>query len=333
MKGDIKATIEKPKVRKNSVDKKNKSSLAISTIVVCCNFENEIDAFTENLVKTLDSHKKSYEIVFVEDGSRDTTYEKLTHISNSDSRIKVIKMRSEFGEASAFDAAMQLTRGEKVVYLTTRVKINPEGLPNLIKKLDEDYDLVVGKRFPRRDSKLNQFISGAFNYVVNKLSGASLSDINSGVFVAKKSLLENIPFYGDLNKFLPLLAIRQGYKVTEEEIEQLPAQFRQSKYVNEYLQRILDIVTIFFLLNYSKKPLHFLGFFGAIFAIAGGAINIYLFMYRLFIGAIAGRPLLLLGTLFFVIGIQMISIGLIGEIIIFTHAKEIKEYNIEKILK
>ena len=151
--------------------------------------------------------------------------------------------------------------------------------------------------------------------------------------MARRDVLENVPLYGDLNNFIPLLALRQGYKVAEEKIEQMPGKFRQSRYVNDYLQRFLDIITVIFLKNYSKKPLHFLGFVGAIFTIIGGGINLYLFVYRILgFGAIAGRPLLLLGALLLVIGIQMISIGLVGEMVIFTHAKDIKEYNIEKIL-
>jgi hypothetical protein len=133
--------------------------------------------------------------------------------------------------------------------------------------------------------------------------------------------------------FIPVLAARQGYKVAEEQIEQLPGTFRKSVHVAEYIQRLLDIITVIFLTKYSKKPLHFLGFFGMIFTVAGLAMNLYLFVYRILgFGAIAGRPLLLLGALLLVIGLQMISIGLIGEMIIYTHAREIKEYNIETVI-
>jgi hypothetical protein len=131
-----------------------------------------------------------------------------------------------------------------------------------------------------------------------------------------------------------VLADRQGYKIAEAKIEQLPGAFRKSKYFNEYVQRLLDIITVIFLTNYSKKPIHFLGFVGALFTLVGAVIEIYLFIYRIFqLGPIAGRPLLLLGALLLVIGIQLISIGLLGEMIIFTHARDIKEYNIEEIIE
>jgi len=207
-------------------------------------------------------------------------------------------------------------------------------VPNLIKPLDEGFDLFVGWRHPPRDSKLNLFVSKFFNFMINKVASLKLHDINSGIFAAKKEVLENISLYGDLNNFVPVLATKQGYKVTEEKIEQLPGWFRKSRYPSEYIRRFLDIITVFFLTRYSKKPIHFLGFVGAVFTISGIVINLYLFIYRILqLGPIAGRPMLLLGALLLIIGIQMVSIGLIGEMIIFTHAKEVKEYNIEEIVE
>jgi len=146
--------------------------------------------------------------------------------------------------------------------------------------------------------------------------------------------LENIQVYGGLSQFVPVLAKKQGYKIAEEKIEQLSGKFRKSRFVSEYLQRSLDILTVLFLTKYSKKPIHFLGFLGGVFTAAGGIIELYLFFYRIFgYGPIAGRPLLLLGALLLVIGFQMVAMGLIGEMISFTHAGDIKEYNIEEILE
>jgi hypothetical protein len=167
--------------------------------------------------------------------------------------------------------------------------------------------------------------------MARKISKIKIHDMNSGFFAARREVLEHISFYGDLHTFIPVLAAQQGYRVDEEKVEQLPGVFRKSKYLGEYFQRLLDILTVFFLSRYSKKPIHFLGLVGSIFVGIGFAIEMYLFIYRILgIGGIAGRPLLILGALMLVIGIQMISIGLLGEMIIFTHAGEIEEYNIEK---
>ena len=315
---------------------KNNSTVKIreSVIVAVQNFADEIDGVYAALVAGLGKTRRSLELIFVDDGSSDASWQKLKQIAQNDRRVKLIRMRTSFGEAAAFDAGFKQAQGARIVFFTTRVRINASQISDLTKKLDEGYDLVMGWRFPRRDSALNQRISKAFNTIIKWISKNDLHDNNSGVFAASRELLETIPLYGNLNIFLPTMAARKGFKVTDAKIEQLSGKFRQSKYFSEYIQRLLDIVAVFFLTNYSKKPLHFLGFIGLIFTLVGMAMNLYLFFYRLFqFGPIAGRPLLLLGALLLVIGIQMISIGLIGEMIIFTHAKEIKEYTIEEILE
>lgn len=305
-----------------------------SVIVTVYNSENEIAQVYETLLNALESSNQEFEVIFVDDGSNDKSWKLLKDFSAQDWRVKLIRLRSQFDESACFEAGFKHASGENIVFFTTRVRINPEQISRLLMKMEQGYDLVMGWRYPRKDSLLNQIISKSFNWIVKRFSKLELKDINSGVFATRREVLEDIPMYGNLNIFLPILADRKGYKVTDEKIEQLTGTFRQSRYVSEYFQRLLDIVTVIFLTNYSKKPLHFLGFFGIIFAIIGVSMNFYLFIYRLFqFGPIAGRPLLLLGALFLVIGIQMISIGLIGEVIIFTHAKDIKEYSIEEILE
>ncbi len=306
----------------------------LSVIVSLFNIEDHIEKLYNGLTTFLNNSNRSFELIFVDDGSIDSTYKKIVELSKNNTSVSIIKMRSQFGEASSFTAGLKQSSGDVILYFTARVNINPEYLSQLITKLEEGNDLVVGWRFPRKDSKLNQVISKMFNAITRKISKVKLHDINSGVFVMKREVLDNINVYGDLHNFIPLLAERQGYKVDEAKIEQLPGKFRKSRYLREYLQRLLDIITVIFLTNYSKKPIHFLGFVGALFTLTGAVIEIYLFVYRLLLlGPIAGRPLLLLGALLLVIGIQLISIGLLGEMIIFTHARDIKEYNIEEIIE
>ncbi len=327
---------EKKAAQKDGVAKRprTKVKLQASIIVAVHNIGDEVGSVYGALISGLGKTKKNYEIIFVDDGSTDSSWGELKEVAEKDKRVKLIRMRASFGEAAAFDAGFKQAGGDKIVFFTTRVRINASQVPALMAKLDDGYDLVMGLRHPRRDSELNQFVSRAFNTIIRWISKSALQDTNSGVFAASKQLLQEIPLYGNLNIFLPILAERKGYKVTDEKIEQLTGEFRQSRYFTEYIQRTLDIVSVFFLTNYSKKPLHFLGFLGLVFALVGAGMSAYLFFYRLFeFGPIAGRPLLLLGALLLVIGIQMISIGLIGEMIIFTHAKDINEYTIEEVLE
>ncbi|MFQ5753114.1 MAG: glycosyltransferase [bacterium] len=324
---------KKPVVEENIKKMIAKIKVQTSIIVTVYNFENDILEVYNSLLVALKNIDQDYEIIFVDDGSDDLTWSKLKDLAAQECRVKLVRLRTRFDESACFDAGLKQASGENIVFFTTRVRINPVQISRLLKKLDKGYDLVMGWRNPRRDSSLNQTISKTFNWIVKKFSSLALHDMNSGVFATRREVLQDMPIYGNLNIFIPILADRKGFRVTDEKIEQLAGTFRQSKYISEYFQRLLDIVTVIFLTNYSKKPLHFLGFLGLIFTIVGGAMNIYLFIYRFFqFGPIAGRPLLLLGALLLVIGLQMISIGLIGEMIIFTHAKDIKEYTIEEIL-
>ncbi len=306
----------------------------VSVIAAVHNQEGELLALHDELYDMLQLYGKPFEIIYVDDGSSDGSWRELLSITHNNPEAKAVKLRTNFGEASVLDAGMQVAAGESIVYFTCRVKINATSLVDLLKKLDAGSDIVIGVRHPRRDSLLNQLVSKIFNFLTNRMTKIRLRDINSGVLATKRSVLENVPFYGTLSAFLPVLAHRQGYKVAEVRIEQLPGHFNQSLYPKNYIRRFLDLISVIFLSKYSKKPLHFLGFLGAVFALTGAGINIYLFFYRILgIGGIAGKPMLLLGTMLFIIGVQFISIGLLGEIIIFTHAKNIKDYNIEEIIE
>jgi glycosyltransferase involved in cell wall biosynthesis len=318
---------------KDIIKKKKVPSVQLSFIISIYNLAEEIDRFYSALLRSAESMGTAFEFIFVDDGSSDASYDKLTSIAGKDMRIKVLRMRTTFGEASALDAGMRYSSGEVIVFISGRVRVNIEVIPSFLDILKQGNDMVVGWRFPRQDSPMNRILSKIFNSIANKMMKGSFHDINSGVFITYRTVLGKIVFYGDLYNFIPILAAQQGYRVVEKKIEQCKGKFRKSKYLREYLQRLLDIVTVFFLSRYSKKPIHFLGFLGTLFIILGFGIELYLFIYRILqVGPIAGRPLLVFGALLLVIGIQMISIGLLGEMIIFTHAGDIEEYNIQEII-
>lgn len=314
----------------NTLDKTEK----ISYIVSVYNIEDTVKNLYTSSRKMLARIANSYEMVFVDDGSSDGTYTLLQTIAKNDKQVKIIRMRSPFGEASALEAGLKYSEGKRIIFYGGRIKVPLENIEKLYKKFLQGNDLVVGWRSPRQDSWLNKIVSFLFNILVSVFSGRRLHDVNSGIIVSHRNVFDNISYYGNLYNFIPVLSLQQGYKVAEEKVEQIPGSYRSFRYPKEYVRRMLDIITVFFLTKYSKKPIHFLGFLGTIFIILGMIIELYLFFYRIFLlGPIAGRPLLILGALLLVIGIQMISIGLIGEMIIFTHAGDIKEYNIEEIIE
>ncbi len=310
-----------------------KRSLPLSVIVLTHNNRAEIAELYADIHATMRSFHKEYELIFVDDGSRDGTWQELVKIGEMNRQVRIARLRTTFGEASALDAGVQMAAGAVLLYFTCRVRINPNNILSLYHEIEQGADVVIGVRYPRRDSGLNQIVSRLFNGLTNRMTKLHLHDVNSGVLALRREVLDHVPYYGTLNAFLPVLAHRQGYKIAEAKVEQLPGKFEQSLYPKNYIRRTLDLVSVLFLSKYSKKPLHFLGFLGALFALVGAAINLYLFIYRILgFGGIAGKPMLLLGAILFIIGIQMISIGLLAEMIIFTHAKEIKDYNIEEIL-
>jgi glycosyltransferase involved in cell wall biosynthesis len=329
-------TIEVHQQKSSSMGDENVMAAArvkISAIINISERIEGIDTLYSQLCEFLEDYTSgSFELVFVDNGVGGDKIDFLEEISRKQGNVKLIRLRSVFSESSAIDAGIKASNGEILIYMITRIRIDPHGLKALVERIGDKTDLVVGWRSPRSDSRLNQWVSHAFNRIISYLGELKLHDLSSGVFVAKKEVLRDIQLYGDLDKFIPILAFKQGYKVKEEKIAQLPGTFRNSYYLRDYFHRILDIITIIFLTNYSKKPIHFLGFLGTIFALVGGVLNIYLLVYRLTQGPIAGRPLLLLGVLLFVIGIQMIAIGLLGEMIIYVHASDIKEYNIEEVV-
>ena len=306
----------------------------ISVIIAVYNQQDFLAELHEGLNKTFANRSAECELVYVDDGSTDRSWEVIRDLEPGPLAVKRIKLRTSFGESAVLDAGMKAASGEKILYFTCRVRINPADLLNVLARLDDGNDVVLGLRSPRRDSRLNQMVSRMFNAMTNNMTKLDLHDINSGVMAAHRSVLEHVPFYGTLNAFIPVLAHRQGYKVVEEKVEQLPGRFAQSLYPKNYIKRLLDFISVIFISKYSKKPLHFLGFLGVIFTLVGAVIDIYLFIYRVFgMGPIAGRPMLLLGVMLVIIGIQLISIGLLGEMIIYTHANEIEDYNIQEIIE
>ncbi len=328
-------SVLKENQKKNTNGKRKSKVLGkVSAIVTMSPNMESIEVLADSITKAIESSKYDAEIIFIDSGNTKISDDQKSKALSSFKNIKIVKLRSMASEAAAFDAGLQNSLGENILYINSAKRMNPTGINALLEELSKDLDLVMGWRHERKDSSLNQFISKVFNWFIKKLYHLKLKDINSGVFVARRAMFEELSIYGDMNIFLPVLAARKGYKVGEAKVEQVPGEFRQSKFISEYVQRILDFITVIFLMNYSKRPLHFLGFLGVIFTILGVLMNGYLFIYRFFgFGGIAGRPLLLLGALLLVIGVQMISIGLIGEIIIFTHAREQIEYSIEEILE
>lgn len=283
--------------------------------------------------KGLEDTKRSYEFIYVVDGDFGEVMEVLKRLIAEGEKIKVIKLARWFGEATALTIGIQHSSGNVILTLPAYQQVEAYEIPRLIESL-KNCDMVIARRWPRKDSLFNRVQSAVFHKVLTPVSEFRFHDIGCGVRVFTKRVTQEVNIYGDQHRFLPILAHKYGFRVLEVNAAQAQKDTLRRVYSpGTYMRRMLDIFSIFFLVKFTKKPLRFFGILGSSIFIVGFFILLYLLFIRVFFGeGLAGRPILLLGTLLVVLGVQIFAIGLIAEIIIFTHAKDIKEYTIEQII-
>ena len=273
-----------------------------------------------------------YEIFYVIDSGNPDALGELTHIQKTE-ELTIITLAKWFGESIALNAAYGEATGDIFLTLPAYKQVEAGEIPKLIKAIDK-CDMVIARRWPRRDSIFNKLQSGVFNFMLRSFSDLRIHDAGCSLRVFRRQVMEEVPLYGDLHRFFPIMAYRHGFKTVEVDVEQSKSEVFQRIYApGIYLRRLLDLLTVFFLIKFTKKPLRFFGLVGSSIFGLGLLTTIWLVSERLFFHvALADRPALVLSSLLIVLGIQIIAIGLIGEIIIFTHAKDLKEYRIDRII-
>ena len=277
----------------------------------------------------------AHEFIFVIDGPDPGALESLKALKKDYPAITVIALGHWFGEATALSVGFEAAKGAMIVTVPAYFQVQPVEIQRMLKELVErEQDLVIAWRHPRIDSLFNRLQSRAFHALIRLLIGTNYQDISCGLRVMKRQVAQEIRLYGDLHRFLPLLAYQRGFKIAEVPVRQSPHDARQRIYgPGVYLRRLLDILTLFFLYKFTKKPLRFFGLVGSAIFCAGAILTGYLGIDRILGVPLASRPLLILGVLWMVFGVQLFSIGLLGEIIIFTHAHDAKEYHTEEIIE
>lgn len=312
----------------------NTSQVDLSVIVPVCERTRDTVALYQEYKEYLNSIKENVEFIFVVGA---TAYGRigaeLEKVNREDEQMSVIVMSRDFGEATAIKVGISEVNGDLILILPPYKQVETESLGKLFDGL-ENSDIALGKRWPRLDGAGNQLQTKAFNFLLRKLSKQDYTDIGCGIRLVKAEALSEINLYGDQHRFLPLLAHEVGYSSSEVELPQAPEDAHSRIYKPwVYFQRLLDLITIIFLTQFNKKPLRFFGLIGSANIIIGMLGLLYLGFERLFLDTgLADRPLLVLFSLFFVLGFQLLAIGLVGEIIVFTHAGDKKEYRIRKIV-
>ena len=306
---------------------------AVSAIVVVGQRQDDLDSIARDYWRALETLKQPFELLFILDGQHPQALNVLSALRDEGMPLKLIRLSRTFGEAAALMSGFDQACGEVIVTLPAYYQVDPAELPNLIEAAATS-DLILARREPRRGGRFETLRRKTFHRLLSAITGHRFSDLGCGVRAMKRRVLEELRLYGDQHRFLPVLARNAGFRVLELDVRQSEHdEFRSHYRIREYLHRILDIFTIFFLVRFTKKPLRFFGMIGSIIFVVGGLILGLLVFERLFLGiALADRPAMLLSSLLVVLGLQLVSLGLLGELIIFTHARAIKEYKIEQII-
>jgi glycosyltransferase involved in cell wall biosynthesis len=292
----------------------------ISVVVPVFNEERSVALLYEELQAALDPVGDTWEAVFVDDGSSDGTFAALTRLHAHTSNVRVVRLRRNFGKAAALAAGFAQAHGEVVVTIDGDLQDDPAEIPRLLAKLDEGYDLVSGWKAKRRDPLTRRIPSRLFNWVAGRMSGVRLHDLNCGLKAYRAEVVGGLVLYGELHRFIPVLAHGSGYRVAEVAVNHRPREHGRSRYgLERYLRGFLDLLTVSFMGRYRHRPLHLFGGLGLLLGLAGVAVLVYLTVVKLMGHAIGERPLLTLGVLLVVVGMQFFSLGLISEMITSHH--------------
>ncbi len=312
----------------NSTAKK----IELSVIIPVTERVDPVSELFHEYKRGVESSGKGYEFIYVLDGEQPDALNELTKLQETE-KITIITLAKWFGEAIALSAAFSKASGDIILTLPAYQQIESSEIPQLITALD-DCDMVLARRWPRRDSLMNRLQNSLFNFLLRLSTNLKIHDAGCSARVFTRDVIDEIQLYGDLHRFFPVMAHRQGFRVTEINVTQSKNDLHPRLYApGLYIRRLLDLLTIFFLTKFTKKPLRFFGLVGTTLFSLGIFSSLYLIAERLFFDvSLADRPALFLSSLLIILGVQIIAIGLIGEIIIFTHAKDLKEYKIDKII-
>ena len=309
----------------------------LSVIIPVYNEEESLEPLIQEARSVLDPLERSYELIIVDDGSTDGTYPLLSRLHKGEPRIKVLRLKRNFGQTAAVAAGIAYAQGEVIVAMDGDGQNDPRDIPALLNKLEEGFDLVSGWRFPRQDPFWSRRLpSQIANGLISWITQVKLHDYGCSLKAIRRDVAKGIKLYGEMHRFIPAIAYERGARIAEIKVHHRARQRGKSKYgIVRTFRVILDLLTVKFLLSYATRPLHIFGIMGLMVGGAGFLIGIYLTIQKIFYGFdIGGRPLLLLAVLLILIGFQFITMGLLGEMLARTyHESQNKAiYVIEEIL-
>jgi glycosyltransferase involved in cell wall biosynthesis len=311
----------------------------ISVVVPLYNEEKSLDALYGELAGALEGRGEEWEVIFVDDGSTDGSHATLARLHEAHTNVVVVQLRRNFGKAAALQAGFLEARGDVVVTIDADLQDDPGEINQLLAKLDEGFDLVSGWKTRRNDPWTRRALSKVFNWATAVVSGVRLHDVNCGLKAYRAEVLQGMRIYGELHRFIPVLASYRGFRIAEVAVNHRPRAHGKSRYgLSRYLRGFFDLLSVTFMGRYRHRPLHLFGGVGLLMGFFGTLILAYLTIIKIGGAGIGHRPLLTLGVLFLVVGVQFVSLGLLSELITSQHEERMtdrqrSDLNVEEVLR
>ncbi len=303
----------------------------ISVVVPLYNESESLDELYKGIVETVEAMGIDFEILYVDDGSTDSSFEILSAIRSHDPRVRIIRFMTNSGKAAALQAGFDASTGDYIITMDADLQDDPVEIPELAAALYDGLDLVSGWKKDRKDPLSKKLPSKLFNMVAGYFAGLKLHDFNCGLKAYRREVIESFRIYGELHRYIPVMAKFNGFRVGEIVVRHHPRKYGRSKYgARRFAAGFLDLLTVILLTRYTTKPLHFFGSFGLLFCFLGGLVNLYIVGIWIRYHNIQGRvPLLVGGVFLFLLGVQFISTGLLAELITHSRMEKGKTYRID----
>ncbi len=288
---------------------------SVSVIVPLLNEEESITELYQRLTSVLTQSASGHELIFIDDGSSDGSLEVLKGLRDNDRRVKIVGFMRNYGKSAALSEGFKVARGDVVVTIDADLQDTPEEIPGLIAKLDEGFDLVSGWKLNRQDPISKTLPSKVFNFLVSVVTGVKLHDVNCGLKAYRGEVVKRVSVYGELHRFIPVLAAWEGFRVTEKRVSHSERKFGASKYgTRRFINGMLDLITVMFITRRATSPLHFFGRIAFIFFAVGSIITLYFLILWISGNGLRVRPIMVGGLIMIVIAIQIGSFGLLAEL-------------------
>ncbi len=299
--------------------------MKLSFVIPVFNEEKSLKVLHKEIIENIPN--TTYEIIFIDDGSTDNSYTVIEEIAREDANIKPIRFRTNFGKAAALQAGFDKAQGEIIFTMDADLQDDPKEIPRFIEKIDEGYDLVSGWKKKRKDPITKRWPSKFFNLITSMVFHLRLHDYNCGYKAYRRDAAKSLNIYGELYRYIPAIVWSKGFSVTEIVVTHHKRKFGRSKYgASRLIRGFLDLLTVTMITKYRRSPLYLFGASGLIISLIGFIISVWLAVKKIFFGmSLSNRPLLFLGILLIVVGVQLISLGLLGEMIVYSSRQKNKK--------